>query len=114
MTTLSIYSAHFTDNHSENYPDIDINNLNFTEGFIETCWYNSDHIFRVYICMDNNNCISTKIRRLCCFIKPIEKYQVCEFETLFGFSSNCENYDENKIVAVEYYKSYNNDGIYIY
>lgn len=115
MTTIvEIFSAHFTDNHSENYPNIDINNLNFTEGIVKACWFKNStfkHCFEVNICMDYNNNNSTKKRRLCCFIKPNKKYKVYEFEQMFGFKSDCEDYDNNKIVAVEYYNISNNDGI---
>lgn len=49
------------------------------------------------------NMIGSHNRRLCCFIKPIKPYNIFEFEELFNFKENCKYYDENKIVAIEYY-----------
>lgn len=41
------------------------------------------------------------------FMKPMRPYLSAEFETLFGFSIGCANYDESKVVQITYPLCYN-------
>tara|TARA_Y100000389_G_C17471304_1_gene531410 strand:+ start:1971 stop:2324 length:354 start_codon:yes stop_codon:yes gene_type:complete len=117
MTDLHIYNARFVDtNIKKYYPHIDLSTLEFYEGFLKKCWtekYSFPKTYKIEISMDHSEILNTEGKRLCCFIKPFEKYKNLEFEKIFGFTNNCEDYDENKIVAIEY-TSDNIDDIKIY
>ena len=54
--------------------------------------------FDVYVFVDESNTV---------FMKPMRPYLSAEFETLFGFSIGCANYDEKKVVQITYPLCYN-------
>lgn len=84
----------------------DITNLEFEHAKIIVSWNTTTcdfHIFNVYACISDDNNTESLL-----YIKPKEKYQIFEFEELFGFNCSCNDYDENKIIAIKYT---NNDDI---
>lgn len=100
---LIIKHAHISRDLQTDYPKIDISTLEFKKGYIEASWECpavKNEVFEVLLCMNYD--ISKKGNILCAFVKPIKPYECSEFETLFGFGPHCENYDENKIIAIEH------------
>lgn len=103
---LIIKHAHIARNLSTAYPNINISNLNFVKINLQPMW---DAIisfeikkFEVLMCDLYKNETNTNGNKLYCFLKPIDKYECVEFEELFGFKAHCENFDSNRIIAVEY------------
>ena len=54
--------------------------------------------FDVYVFVDETNTV---------LMKPMRPYLSAEFETLFGFSIGCANYDDSKVVQITYPLHYN-------
>ena len=66
---------------------------------ISTCGF-SNNTYLIYIAMSSNNNI---------YMKPFKSYMNYEFESLFNFSFQCENYNNNKVIIVNdknYYKNF--------
>ena len=61
----------------------------------------SNNIYLIYIATDSSNNI---------YMKPFTPYMSNEFETLFNFGIQCQNYNDNKVIIVndtDYYKNFN-------
>lgn len=106
MIYLQIKSANILyDSICNYYPQIDTKSLNFTIGKLEIAW-NQVHIhilnevFLVKICTKYENEMNINGNKLCCFVKPFKYDNSSEFQELFGFNNN--NFDNNKIIAIEY------------
>lgn len=103
---LKISHAHIQRNISKGYPTINISNLEFVKIKLEPIWDAvisfEKKTFEVLMCNTYQNEINVNGNKLYCFLKPIHKYESVEFEELFGFRAHCENFDENRIIAIEH------------
>ena len=57
--------------------------------------------FKVFACKSNNPDVAI-------YIRPMQKYQVFEFEYMFKFGCDCSGYNINKVMAVKYIKGKEN------
>tara|TARA_Y100000389_G_C17471304_1_gene531426 strand:+ start:19805 stop:20149 length:345 start_codon:yes stop_codon:yes gene_type:complete len=105
MTYINISRSNIIINNLQKfYPSFDFKNLLFREAFIIASWNINcfpKHSFKVLAHFPDHD-FKENGRKLCCFLKPISSYEVSEFETLFNFSQHCSDFDQNKIIALEY------------
>lgn len=62
--------------------------------------------YTLYVDIRKDFIVDVLIKNETVYLKPTRPYFSAEFEKMFNFGINCNNYDENKVVEVVFPKDY--------
>ena len=62
--------------------------------------------YTLYVDVGKDFIVDVLIKNETVYLKPTRPYYSAEFEKMFNFGINCNNYDENKVVEVVFPKDY--------